>query len=365
LVVLSVEPVSTGGILTKQAVLAATSTAFTELKANVVVTQLEADIRAGNAPIRWNATFLSINLAPDGCNPTDEVLMAVTRAPATFDLIKDNASTTFMVIVGILAVLLCVSGISFFVHKQYRKGKAAEAQKPTVDTPTTIIPPLPSLPRLAPPEVAVEPTPSAHVVDEEIVAAPSSNGDEPGSAISRAVAEVLQPVRVSHPSWQPVQPPTSDLYKEQNEAISEAWWERFKAKSSAAVSVASTVLPKNPHSDANMIGAQWDVEWAVNTDLEPLPSLPTFGEPEQSRTSTSRKPPSYSSSHRRNPNHRSLSTTPRASATPRAASNLATQMAVFESSTPRNHRTSSRQRSNTPQVDLESVEDGAPQYLFT
>ena len=51
-VVRSAKSVSTGGVLSEQAILAATSTASTELHANAVVLQLAEDIRAGNAPIR-------------------------------------------------------------------------------------------------------------------------------------------------------------------------------------------------------------------------------------------------------------------------------------------------------------------------
>ena len=158
-----------------------------------------------------------------------------------------------------------------------------------------------------------------------------------------------------------------------------------------------------------MIGLQWDVEWAVNTDLEPLPSLPTFGTSEQTVPSTTKpqrhqeqhiyssmdpaarqlnglgsgtaqrtqEPPIYSSSSRKPPNYNVPDKTTRAPSSSRP--NLTAEMAnlEFRATDKRAHAASARgskprthvARGSKPRThadpDLENIEDGAPKYLFT
>ena len=75
------------------------------------------------------------------------------------------------------------------------------------------------------------------------------------------------------PCW-PVRPHIRsyppDLSEHRRQCESDAWWERFKASSNAsAVDNPTTPRPHRHHEGSG----DWVDVWAVNTDLEPLPSL--------------------------------------------------------------------------------------------
>ena len=170
-------------------------------------------------------------------------------------------------------------------------------------------------------------------------------------------------VRAEHMTEQtqlcwPVWPPTPDLWEQQRRCQSEGWWERFKARPNDFVSTKAWEL--------GMIGPQWDFDWAVNTDLEPLPSLPVFEASEQQTPSTS-KPPQQKQPHI----HSLPSINPQAHTSCRTALETETHSGhVLASRTAKTRESKARQSktSTRADLDLENAKDiwqiDAPMYLF-